>query len=74
MVGVLTQHFLCQLDQPVHTSGRLHDTCAGHGSDDDVDDVRRRRSGFHTEREHEDSQTDTGDGTERQTAVTRADP
>ena len=74
MIGVLTKHFLCQLNQPIHTSGRLHNTGAGHSSDDDVDDVRRRCSGLHAERENEDGQTDTGDGAERQTTVTRTHP
>ena len=73
-VGVLTQQSLGNLDEPVHTARGLHDACTGDGSDDDVDDVGRGRTGFQTETEHQQCESDARDGAECQTAVTRTNP
>ncbi len=62
-VGVLAQHLLGQLDQPVHTARGLHDAGAGDGGDDDVNHVGGRGAGFHTEAKHENCQADARDGT-----------
>ena len=40
-LGVLAQQLFGNLDEPVHTSGGLHDACAGNGGYDDIDDIGR---------------------------------
>ena len=61
MVRMLTEKFLSQLDKPVHTARCLHHTGTGHSSNDDIDNIRRRISRFHTETEHENGQSYTRD-------------
>ena len=73
-VGMLAEHALGYLDEPVHTARGLKHTGAGHGGYDDVNHIGGWRTGFHVETEHQNGQTDTGDGTKSQTAVARAYP
>ena len=56
-VRMLAQQPLGNLDEPVHAARGLHDTCAGDGGDDDVDDVGRRSTGFQAEAKYEQRQT-----------------
>jgi hypothetical protein len=72
VVRVLSEHLLRHLDHPVHTARSLQDTCAGHGRDDDVDDIRRRGARFQAEAKDKDGETDAGNSTEGEAAVPRA--
>ena len=73
VVRMFAEHFLRNLNHPIHTARRLQGTGAGDGCNDDVDDVCGRRSRFEAEAEHQDSQADSADGSQGQRAVTGAD-
>ena len=51
-VGMLAEHLLGNLNQPVHAARCLHDASTGDGSDDDVDYVGGWRTWFHSETEN----------------------
>ena len=62
-IRMLAQQLLGNLNQPIHTARCLHDACTGNGCDDDVNHIRWRSTWFQPKTEHENSQTDTGNGT-----------
>ena len=68
-VGVFPKHLLSNLNQPVHASGCLHDARAGNGSDDDVNHVCWRRTGFQMETENQQCQSDAGNGSQGKASV-----
>ena len=51
-VGMFTQHFLGNLNHPVHTARCLQHTSTGYGSDYDVDNISRRGTRLQSETEH----------------------
>ena len=74
VVRMLTQHLLGYLDQPVHTARGLHNAGAGYGGDDDVNHIGRRCAWLESESEHKYGKTNTGNGSQGKTAITRAYP
>ena len=69
VVRVLSQEPLRNLDEPIHAARCLHDACAGHRRDDDVDDVGRGLARLHAEPEHENREADSGNRAEGETPV-----
>ncbi len=72
VLRVLAEHLLRKLDHPVHAAGGLQGAGAGDSCDDDIDNVRGRRSGREAKAEHENSQADAGNGPEGQGPVAGA--
>ena len=62
VVRVLAQQALRNLDKPIHAARGLHNAGAGHGRDDDVDDVGRGLAGLQAETEHQDGKANSRDG------------
>ena len=69
MVGMLAQRALGYLNEPVHSAGSLQHGCAGDGSYDDVDDIRRGSAGLHAEAENENREAYAGNGAQRKGTV-----
>ena len=57
-VRMPAEQLLSQLDEPVHATGCLEDSCAGYRRYYDVDYISRGFARLHPESEHQDSQTD----------------
>ena len=70
---VAPQEALRELDEPVHAARCLQYARAGHGGDDDVDDLGRRRSGLHAETEHQNGKSDARYGAEGEAPEPRSD-
>ena len=66
VVRMLAKHPFGYLDHPVHTAAGLQGSGAGNGRNDDIDDIRRRRTRFKAESENEDGKADAADGAQRQ--------
>ena len=71
LLWMTAEHFLSQLDEPVHAARSLKDSGACDSRHDDIYDICRRSARFQTMVENEESQSKTSDGTQRQAAVTR---
>ena len=70
VLRMLSQHFFCNLNHPVHTAGSLKRACAGNGCNDDIYNVRGRRAGLKAKAKNKYSQADAADGAKGQGSVT----
>ena len=66
---MLTEKFLCNLDEPVHTTRGLHDTSTGYGCDDDVNYIGRRCARLESESEDKKGKTDTGNSSQGKATI-----
>lgn len=70
-VGVFAQQLFRDLDHPVHAAGGLQNAGAGHGRDDDVNDLGGRCAGLQVKGEDQHGQADARNRAQRQRTVAR---